>query len=617
MCGIAGFYTSRSAFSYDELVAMTTVIAHRGPDAAGYYHDGYAGMGQRRLSILDLSEVANQPMYSDDGRYVIIFNGEIYNYREMREKLIPEQQLKTTSDTEVILYSFIKLGPAFVHEMNGMFAIVIWDKQEQKMWMFRDRMGIKPIYYYWDGSSFAFASELKSILQLGQVRREKSLNPTSIANYLYLGYIPEPDSIYLNVKKFPSGNYAEISQGKLEIKPYWQLKDKLKSNVLDNYEEAKQQLKSLMESSVKYRLISDVPYGTFLSGGTDSTVVTAIAQHVSDKPVKTFSIAFDDVKHNEAPFAKKVAEYLKTEHYELKATEKQAQQLIPELINVYDEPMADSSALPTMLVSKLAREYVTMTLSGDGGDELFMGYGMYNWANRLNNGFMRSFRLPLRTIAHTLPYKYTKVANMVKYSYVKNIKSHIFSQEQMLFSETELYHLLTPEYVTPVEINEQFFDLPRKLSSREEQAYFDMHYYLKDDLLVKVDRASMRYGLEVRVPLLDYRVVEFSLNLSEKLKINNNIQKYLLKQVLYDYVPQSYFERPKWGFSIPLDKWLSGELHYLIDEYLSEEKLKKTRVLRPEIVKMLINDFNNGKHFDYNKIWQLILLQMFLLKEHV
>jgi asparagine synthase (glutamine-hydrolysing) len=411
----------------------------------------------------------------------------------------------------------------------------------------------------------------------------------------------------------PSGSYGILDKNSFKIDTYWTLKDKIKPEVLNDETEAKKQLKDLLISSVKYRLISDVPYGTFLSGGIDSSVVTAIAQSVSEAPLNTFSISFDDQKHNEAEFAKKVANYLGTNHHELKATEKDAQDLFPRILDAYDEPMADSSALPTMLVSKLARKHVTMALSGDGGDELFMGYGMYTWAQRLNNSFAKNFKNPLRLIAHTLPYKHTKVKNLTNYQYTKNIKSHIFSQEQMLFSESELYTYLNKDFLTAVEVNENYFNLKRKLSAKEEQAFFDMNYYLKDDLLVKVDRASMQFALEVRVPLLDYRIVEFALNLSEKLKYKDGAQKYLLKQILYDYVPKEYFDRPKWGFSIPLVKWLKNDLAYLIDEYLSEEKLKKTGVLKVEMVNNLVTKFRKGNDFEYNKIWQLIVLQKFLL----
>jgi asparagine synthase (glutamine-hydrolysing) len=616
MCGIAGFYSTNADFSEQNLKEMTDTIAHRGPDAAGYFYKNTIGLGHRRLSVLDLSESANQPMTSDCGRYTIIYNGEIYNYKEIRAKIIPEQKLKTTTDTEVILYAFIKNGIEVVHEFNGMFAIAIWDNLENTLYAFRDRMGIKPFYYYWDSKNFVFASEIKSLLKLPLINNNKQLNNTAIANYLYLGYIPEPDSIFKSIKKMPSGSYAILKNNKLEIKKYWELKNKLKKDLITDEAEAKAELKKLLISSVNYRLISDVPFGTFLSGGTDSSVVTAIAQSVSNKPINTFSIAFDDQKHNEAPFAKKVANFLGTQHHELKATEKEAQALFPKIFEAYDEPMADSSALPTMLVSKLARQNVTMALSGDGGDELFMGYGMYNWAQRLNNSFAKNLKLPLRLIANALPHKHHKVKNLTNYSSTKHLKSHIFSQEQMLFAEEELYTYLQKNHLTTVEVNENYFDLPRKLTAKEEQSFFDLNYYLKDDLMVKVDRASMQFALEVRVPLLDYRIVEFSLNLSEKLKVKNKVQKYLLKEVLYDYIPKEYFERPKWGFSVPLVRWLKNDLSYLIDEYLSEENIKKTGVLKHEMVARLIQNFRAGNDYNYNKIWQLIILQRFLLSHY-
>ena len=354
--------------------------------------------------------------------------------------------------------------------------------------------------------------------------------------------------------------------------------------------------------------MSDVPYGTFLSGGIDSSLVTALAQSVSADKLKTFSIGFDDAKHDESNFARQVSNHLGTEHYEYRITEKDALELIPSIIPQYDEPYSDSSAIPTMLVSKMARQEVTMTLSGDGGDELFHGYGMYNWAERLANPAIQALSWPISKALSLGDDRYKRIAKVFDYPGENQMHSHIFSQEQYMFSTSEISKLL----VGTNEMNYSLLDLDlnskRILTPTENQALFDIEHYLKDDLLTKVDVASMKYSLEARVPILDHTVVEFALNLDPKLKVKNGVQKYLLKEVLYDFVPKKIFDRPKWGFSIPLGKWLKSDLAYLIDEYLNENVVSGTGVVKWIEVKALLTKFSNGQNHLYNRIWLLILL---------
>ncbi|GAB2531051.1 asparagine synthase (glutamine-hydrolyzing) [Rufibacter soli] len=612
MCGIAGFIDYTKASVEADLHLITDCIAHRGPDAAGYFFDGTVGLGHRRLSILDLSEAANQPMYAQNENHVIIYNGEVYNFQEIAKKLnVP---LQTTSDTEVILEAFIKWGPDFVHELNGMFAFAIFDRKAEKFYLYRDRMGIKPVYYFYDGNRFAFSSELKSLVQLPFLKGKLTLNQEAISQFLYLGYIPRPNSIYNEIKKMDSGSFMEITKETMSISKYWDLTKKVSNEVLSDETSAKKQLKDLVCSSVQYRMISDVPFGTFLSGGIDSSLVTAVAQSVSDKPVNTFSIGFESGKHNESKFAADVAKHLGTDHHAFTVTEKEALNWVDELTSIYDEPFADSSAIPTILVSELARKHVTMTLSGDGGDELFLGYGMYQWAERLSNPFVKAFR---HTIAAGLPLlgeRYERGAQVFKYPSEEKVKSHIFSQEQYLFSEAEIQQLLTPEYSAKPIIQEGWENGSRSLTPMEAQAFFDMQYYLQDDLLVKVDRATMRHSLETRVPLLDYRIVEFALNLSPELKVKNGISKYLLKEVLYDFVPKEIFDRPKWGFSVPLGTWLKGDLRYLLEDYLNESVVTNFGVVRYSEVERLKKNFLNGKDYLYNRIWLLIVLHKWLVE---
>lgn len=615
MCGITGYYSPNKLFSESELHAMTNSLEHRGPDAFGYYMDESIGFGHRRLSILDLSAAADQPMFSHCGRFVIIYNGEVYNYREIALELKankPQLNFKTTSDTEVILEAFAHWGELFVEKLNGMYAIAIYDIQERALFIYRDRMGIKPIYYYWDGENIVFASELKALKKLkGKI--DLKINVTAVHEFLHLGYIPEPHSIYEHIQKMPAGTFFKIKGKKLIVTNYWKAEHRIKQQVEDDFNSAKKTLTALIESSVNYRMISDVPFGTFLSGGIDSSLVTAIAQKFSNKPINTFSIGFKDEKHNESNFAKNVANYLKTNHHEFILTEKESMPLFDTLNSIYDEPFADSSAIPTLIVSKLAREHVKMTLSGDGGDELFMGYGAYQWAKRLSNPVLKTFRKPIAFGLSQFNSRYQRVGELLRYRDEASKKSHIFSQEQNLFSRQEIKALIHLDLQKDLLLKENFNSLMRTLSSEEEQALFDINYYLKDDLLVKVDRASMHYSLETRVPLLDYRIVEFALNLSTDLKIKNGESKYLLKQIVYDYIPKAFFNSPKWGFSIPLVKWLKNDLQFLMEDYLSERIIKKHGLVNYEVVLHLKKQFleRNIDHL-YNRIWVLIVLHQWL-----
>lgn len=612
MCGITGYYTSNKSITGADLERMTTALSHRGPDAAGYFYSGNntTGLGHRRLSIIDLSNAANQPMHSANGRYTIVFNGEVYNFAEVRDKLGISP--RTSSDTEIILEAFALKGAEAVQLFNGMFALAIYDSHQDALHLFRDRLGVKPLYYFHSEGNFVFGSEMKALLQVKAVKESVAVYKPAVHTFLYAGYVPEPYTIYNGIKRLPAGSYAVLSGDKLNITAYWKAEDKIEENVLSDFQLAKQSLRGLLQSSVAYRMISDVPFGTFLSGGIDSSTVTALAQHISPKPVKTFSIGFKEAKHNESEFARQVADHLKTDHHEFTVTEQDALELIDKMTTAYDEPYADSSALPTMLVSRLARKHVTMTLSGDGGDELFMGYGAYNWATRMNNPLLRLMRAPIALAMQPLGNRYKRVAGLINYKSRERLKSHIFSQEQYFFSEAELQQLLKPAYVQPILFNEQFDGIKRNLTPAEEQALFDLKHYLKDDLLVKVDVASMQYSLEARTPFLDYRVVEFALNLAPELKKHQGTTKYLLKEVLYDLVPRKIFERPKWGFSIPLDKWLKTELHYLIERYLSSQVLEKYQVVQEAVVRELVRNFEAGQNHLYNRIWVLVLLHKWL-----
>ncbi len=592
---------------------MTDILSHRGPDANGFFYDEKTGvgLGHRRLSIIDLSAAANQPFYSADGRYVMIYNGEVYNFKEVAEKY--KIQPRTHSDSEIIIEAFSKAGIDSINDLNGMFALVIWDRQTEKLYFVRDRIGVKPLHYWYENGNLAFASELKSLFTLPF---KKEIHHPSISNFLYLGYIPHEDSIYKNCYKLQPGHYAVLQKGVLEIFSYWQLESELDPVVVKDEKAAKKTLTHLLESSVKYCMISDVPVGIFLSGGVDSSTVAAIAQSVSSSRVKTFSIGFREKKYNESVFAAKVAQHIQSEHHEFTVTEQEALHLVEGLLDIYDEPYADSSAIPTLMVSQLARKHVTVALSGDGGDELFMGYGFYSWARRLQNPVLKAFRKPLARGLYLLGNNRIKRGSkLFEYADKHRLKSHIFSQEQYYFTQQEINSLLN--YPQDITIDEAITSKHRRLSAIEEQSFFDIKNYLPEELLVKADRASMKHSLEVRVPLLDHRLVEFAVNLSQDLKLRGDTGKYLLKQVLYEYVPASLFNRPKWGFAIPLRIWLSGELKYLLDKYLSDEVIKECDLVKVDQVRQLKQTFLSGRDYLYNRLWALILLHKWYKEKHL
>ena len=498
---------------------MARCIAHRGPDTDGFFEENGVGLGHRRLSIIDLSAAANQPMFSHDERYAAVFNGEIYNYQEVASALQLRQ--RTHSDTEVILESFAVENVKAVERWNGMFAVALLDRKQNKLYLIRDRVGVKPLYYSLIEGALVFASEIKSLTSVPEIKRRLTVNRAALRAFLNIGYIPGPHTVYNEIKKLPSGSYATFDGQNFSIERYWKPQDKIETNALVDESAALDQLQQLMQSSVRYRMIADVPFGTFLSGGIDSSLVTALAQEASGAaPVKTFSIAFNDSRYNESKFAQAVSKHLGTQHHEFTVTEQDALELTERMLDAYDEPYADSSGLPTMLVSKLARKHVTMVLSGDGGDELFMGYGAYRWAERLDNALVETMRKPIGAALSMFGDRFKRAATLFDYADIARKPRHIFSQEQYFFSDRELDKLLLNNK-EDVAMNENNGPLKRDLSASEKQALFDLVYYLRDDLLVKVDIASMQYALEVRTPFLDYRVVEFALNLHQNLKMKN------------------------------------------------------------------------------------------------
>lgn len=619
MCGITGFYSNK--YNESDLIKMTQTLLHRGPDANKVYFDeiNNIGLGHTRLSILDLSDNANQPMVSHNGRYVMVYNGEVYNYRDIAAELkqIHQIDFKTSSDSEVILEAFSHYGVSFVQKLNGMFAIAIYDKQLKELFLIRDRIGIKPLYYYKQGNDVMFASEIKAIKA---VTSKLEINHDAVQLFLHLGFIPAPLSIYENLHKLESGHYLKITELTIEKMQYWSTVDAVSDKLITSEKEAMVKFSDLLSSSIQYQLKSDVPFGVFLSGGIDSSLITAQASSISSVPINTFSIGFTENKFNESEYAKKVANHFNTNHHEFIVSQKDALDLMDELTTVYDEPFADSSAIPTMLVSKLAKQQVSVCLSGEGGDELFLGYGAYQWAKRLNNPLIKTFRKPISTLLANSTARYKRHANYFNYPNQQLLNSHILSQEQYFFTLDEINSLTTTKFKQQIKsqpellinLDKKLEGLKRTINPMEKQALFDLNLYLQDDLLTKVDRASMRYSLETRVPYLDHRIIEFAINLSPELKYKNGTTKYLLKEILYQYIPKQLFDRPKQGFTIPLSKWLKTDLNYLITDYLNASIINKHGVVNYQEVEQLKKRYFLGEDYLYNRIWLLIILHKFL-----
>jgi asparagine synthase (glutamine-hydrolysing) len=610
MCGICGFLNKKS-LSSEVLWRMTDTVSHRGPDDKGIYLSKAKciGLGHRRLSIIDLTETGHQPMSNERGDIRIVFNGEIYNYQELREELQKKgHKFKGRSDTEVILHSYEQWSEECPNKFNGMFAFAIWDERKKMFFIVRDRVGIKPLYYYFKDGNFAFASELKSLLEYPFF--EKELNKKSLYYYLLFQYVPTPYSIFKNTWKLPPGHYLVLTEGeKIKINKYWDVLEERRKIENKNIEECTEEFEKLLKSSIKYRLISDVPLGAFLSGGTDSSLVVALMAQLMDK-VETFTIGFEKKKYNEAPFANKVATYLGTNHHELYFKEEEIFPLIRELPKYYDEPFGDSSSLPTYLVSRLAQKKgVKVVLSGDGGDELFCGYNRYVWMGRLDKfSFLHKIlRKETLSFLEEFPYlKLRRISQVLQYKEPLQMYLSIIS----MWVEKELKKLLREGY-SYEEL--PFFEVYKRikhLPTLEKLSLLDFHTYLPEDILTKVDRASMAVSLEARVPLLDHRIAEFVYSLPFNLRYRRGIRKYLLKKLLYKYLPAKFFRRPKKGFGIPLDEWLRGGVKPYIEEYLNTERIRKEMMFNHKFVEELIKRHLSGKYNYQYLLWTLLQFQL-------
>lgn len=628
MCGIAGILNFNQELINEKLIHdMISPLHHRGPDSHGVWCDEGVGLGHVRLSIHDLSAAGHQPMFSHTGRWVIVFNGEIYNYQELRAQLSKEYLLnfKSDSDTEVLINAIEYWGIEHaLQKCVGMFAFCAFDRKAGKFYLARDRFGEKPLYYGQQSNIFAFASELKALKPLRSLTWEFDIDRNALATYMRYGYVPTPYSIYKNIYKLEPGCYLQVSEdGKSKIHSYWRAKDAL-SQVRFNgaYQDAVQALEQKLKSTLKLQMASDVPLGAFLSGGVDSTTIVALMQSMSTQKINTFSIGFHEDKFNEAEYAREVARHLGTNHTDMYVSEHDALQVIPKLSSMYDEPFADSSQIPTFLVSQIAKSKVTVSLSGDAGDELFGGYNRYFLAQKLkqrvldktivNFGVSNMPNAILKTLGRTsskyahFSDKLLKLKQIVKNSgrlpesLYQQICSQIY-QTDFVLGGRELATLDHDRLVGAGEMNFQ-----------EWMMYADSQTYMMDDILTKVDRAAMAVSLETRVPFLDHRIYEFAWSLPLEYKIKNGIGKSVLRDVLYQYVPKTLLDRPKMGFGVPLVKWLRGDLRDWVESLLHPDLLTQQGYLDSKIVQRYWQQHLSNKNNWQAALWNILMFQAWL-----
>lgn len=618
MCGICGFVSKRN-ITLEQLKKMNDTMYHRGPNDSGEEifagEDGYqVGFAQRRLSILDLSMLGHQPMHSCDNRLVISYNGEIYNFLELREEL-KDYPFQSRCDTEVILAAYLKWGISCVDRFQGMFAISLYDKEKGELYLVRDRIGKKPLYYWLDGDNLVFASELKPIMECPFF--EKNIRRDVIRRYLYQQCVNEPDAIFENVYKVEPGQMIRFQQGRLSKHKYWDIAKVYhtkKQEKAGSYEEAREELKTILKDAVRKRMIADVPVGTFLSGGYDSSLVTAIAQELSSEPVKTYSIGFNEERYNEAKYAKEVAKYLGTQHTELYIDEQSMFDLVDSIPKYYDEPFADSSQIPSMLVAGLAAKDVTVVLSGDGGDEFFCGYNIYDNVaqaqkldvlGRMTYGVCQFPLFQKFGLFERLPFRVQVVAG----NQDPETKTQLGGRTYINAIEKMLPDSGVP-FKFPVESRYH------ENNWQERRMLLDEETYLPGDILCKVDRASMKYSIEARCPILDVNVMEYSYRLPHAYKYSGGVKKRILKDIAYDYIPRELLDRPKVGFGVPLDKWMRGPLKEALQDMCSEEFLKKQGIFDAQYVHRLIStylktgDKGPASGANYSKVaWSFFVFQ--------
>ena len=623
MCGIAGWANldaDESLMFGDEVVLhqMCERMVHRGPDSEGLWLGAGVALGMRRLSIIDIAG-GEQPVWNEDKSVVAVMNGEIYNFRELRKNLEHlGHKFNSHTDTEVLPHLYEEFGDAMVEKLNGMFAFALWDLRKKKLLIARDRFGEKPLYYGVFDNKLIFASEPKVLLE--NISVKANINLEALRSYLSFDYVPAPYSIYEGISKLPSAHLLTLENGQIKTRRYWNLSFKKTKNL--PLREAEKELGELLADSVRMRLVSDVPLGILLSGGVDSSAVAAFATQFSRERVKTFSIGFEEDSFDESKFAREVAAHLGTEHYEDKLSVETAADLISGIGKWLDEPLSDGSLLPTFLLSRFVRQHVTVALGGDGGDEIFAGYPMYygHKVARMYQQLPRFVRagmiapmvnaLPVNTKNLSFDYKAKRFVAASEYDAVARHHSWFGS-----FSVEEQNNLLT-ENVLANSADDIYADARRllKICDADEQIeqmqFLDMNLYLAEDILTKVDRASMAVSLEVRAPFLDPRVAEFAAALPLEYKLNGGNGKYILKETIKNLLPKNVIKRPKKGFGIPIAEWLKGKLNPLARDLLNADRLRRQNLFDPEYVQKLLKEHETGVSNHYKQLWTLLVFQL-------
>lgn len=652
MCGITGCIIPAQSVSQENLTFWTrnatSALRHRGPDDGGVWIDSKAGigLGHRRLSIIDVSSHGHQPMVSHDGRFVMTYNGEIYNFQELRSALEANSvPFRGHSDTEVLLAGIVNWGlEETLQRTNGMFALALWDRSRRSLHLARDRFGQKPLYYGWAGKFFIFGSSLAALRQYPDYQRE--IDRDAVALLLRHSNIPAPYTIYKNSWKLVPGTSLKLGENELntqnlpEPKQYWSaeraaLDASDKPIPTSSGEAIVDSLDTILKTAIRKCMVSDVPLGAFLSGGIDSSIVVSIMQTQAKNSVKTFTIGFTDTQYDEAQYANKIAQYLNTEHTDLYVTAQDAQRVIPKLPDIYDEPFADSSQIPTYLVSKLASQQVRVCLSGDGGDELFGGYNRYTWSRNLQlaiNSVPLSIRAwgarNLRQVPpHFWDWIYSKTPPYApQNSRLTQLGDKLYKLAEVIDASTkeEMYWRLISQWKYPEEVlldareyqtrTNQWDSWPAMSSFTQQMMMLDTIQYLPDDILVKLDRASMSVGLEARAPLLDHSVFEFAWALPEELKIQNGAGKWIVKKLLERYIPRHLFDRPKMGFGVPIGHWLRNDLREWAEDLLLSPKLTNDGFFQNDVVNRIWSEHLTGKKNHQHVLWPLLMFQAWLAR---
>ena len=619
MCGICGAVAQDKGRRIDETVLrrMCDLIRHRGPDDEGFYLDEFAALGMRRLSIIDLV-TGNQPVSNEHKTIWVVFNGEIYNFRELHAKLVDRGHVfATKSDTEVIVHAYEEYGDRCVEHFNGMFAFALWDTHRRRLLIARDHLGIKPLYYWADRGQIVFGSELKTVIAHPAVPREVDL--AAIDQFLTLEYIPAPRTIFKNIHKLLPGHRLIFEEGNPRVENYW---DVPFQKISADWETCKERLSALIDDAVRMQMVSDVPLGAFLSGGIDSSTIVSAMSRASDRPVKTFSIGFGDRTYNELPYARAVAEKYSTEHHE-EFLDPDISDLAEELLQYLDEPFGDFSIFPTYLVSMVARRHVKVVLSGDGGDELFGGYDTYvaqdmeRYYRWLPAPVRQRFIPALMSRVPPQPAKkglINKTKRFVEGAALSSALQH--TRWMMFLNPTEKDRLYSAELSSsldgdsPEAVMREYFLQVKQQHPLTQQQYVDIKTYLVDDILTKVDRMSMAVSLEARVPLLDYRIVEFAVNLPPEMKLHRGQTKRILRQAMAERLPSQVLNKPKQGFSIPLKHWLRGPLKPMMTDLLSATSVRRRGYFNPGEVTRLVQEHLDQRANHSHRLWALMVLEL-------